>query len=302
MQAIVSHMSALNYLDKCARRNDPPHKMPKPHPLNPADEWAHTKHQLECFDFDRFRQPGHCLDVLIPHNTHVHSPNGYRLHGPGGKLPDGSFLSAGGGILVCSPALIYVNLCARLPPERCIRLGHFICGVYSPEPSARSGVVSRAPLSTCDELRAFSQHAKGMRGSAKALDALSWVLDGAASPQETELALPFYLPHALGGKGFVAPKLNYRVDLDPHEQALAQAEYFKVDVCWPEHGVGFEYNSFAEHSEPWKIADDERRKLILRSKGMHVELVTKQQLDDPHQLDLIAGILEEHGVPHEVLR
>ena len=300
MLVIISHMSALNYLDKCARRSNPQGTYPKPFDLDPVVAWAHTKRQIGRFDLSRFRQPGRRLDILIPHNAHLHSPGGYRLHGPGGKPPDGSFLSAGEGVLVCSPALIYMNMCAQLPTDRCIKLGHFICGVYSPEPTARSGVVKRMPLSTCDELRAFALLAKGMRGSAKALNALEWVLDGAASPQETELALPFYLPCKLGGKGFIAPKLNYRVNLDPHEQAMAQAEYFKVDVCWPDFGVGFEYNSYAEHSEPWKIGDDERRKLLLRSKGIHVELVTKQQLDDPHQLDLLAGILEEHGVPHAV--
>lgn len=297
MQVIVSHLSALNYLDKCAREINPPDNYPKAIVLDPAIEWAQTKHQLERFDLDRFRQPGRRLDVLIPNNVHVHSPRGYHLHGPGGKPPDGSFLDVGGGMLVCSPSLIFVNLCAQLPPERCVRLGHFICGTYSLEPSARSGIAKRKPLASRDGLREFARLTNGMRGSAKALSALKWVLDGAASPQETELALPFCLPNRLGGKGFMAPELNYRVDLDRHERYIAQSECFKVDVCWPKQGVGFEYNSYAEHSEPWKIADDERRKLILRSKGIHVELVTKQQLDDPYQIDLLAGILEGHGVP-----
>ena len=137
-----------------------------------------------------------------------------------------------------------------------------------------------------------------MRGSLKALEALKWVLDGAASPQETELALPFYLPLKLEGKGFVAPTMNYKVELTPQEQAIAQTEHFRIDVCWPERKVGFEYNSFAEHTEPWKIADDERRKLILCSKGYHVELVTQEQLKDPRQIDLLAHILEERDVAH----
>ena len=299
MQVIVSHMSALNYLDKCARKADPPNNHPKPFVLNPTVKWAHTKHQIERFDLDRFRQPNRPLDILVEQNEHLHSPKGYKLHGPGGRIPRDSLLDAGNGVLVCSAPLIFVMMCGALPLMRCVRLGSFICSEYSLEATARSGVVKRFPLSTTQGLRVFSQDTRSVRGHTKALSALEWVLDGAASPQETELALPFYLPNRLGGKGFIAPALNHRVDLDPHERYIAQSEYFKVDVCWPEQGVGFEYNSYSDHSDPQKIAEDERRKLVLRSKGIHVELVTKQQLDDPHQLDLLAGILEEHGVPRQ---
>ena len=299
MNAVVSHMSALNYLDKCHRRSairwgD---TRPKPYTREIGTDWAHTKHQLDCFDLTRFERQGKPLDILVPQHSHRHAPKGFRFHRPGASLPEGSLLDAGDGILLCSPELIFVQLCRGMPFDRCIRLGSFICGVYSPEPTARSGVVERERLATQKDLAAFLLSASALYGARAAAQAIPWVLDNAASPQETELALPFYLPPKLGGKGFIAPSLNHEVKLTPQEQALTKAKRFYVDVCWPEQGIGFEYNSFAEHSEERKIAEDETRKLLLHSKGFDVELVTKEQLADPAQIAILARILDERGVP-----
>lgn len=299
MNAIVSHMSALNYLDRCHRKasvrwND---NRPKPCTREVGTDWAHTKRQLDHFDFKRFERPDKPIDVLVPSYTRLHVPKGFRFHRLGASLPENSLLDAGDGILLTVPALIFIQLCRELPAERCIKLGSFICGVYSPEPGARSGVVEREQLATQQGLAAFLLSTSALYGARAAAQAVPWVLDNAASPQETELALPFYLPPKLGGKGFIAPSMNYEVKLSPREQALAQAQHFRVDVCWPDQGIGFEYSSYAEHTEEKKIAEDERRKLILHSKGIDVELVTKEQLDDPAQVNILARLLDERGVP-----
>ena len=299
MNAVVSHMSALMYLDRCYRRqsiqwND---TRPKPCTEENGTDWAHTKHQLDRFDLKRFERPGKPIDVLVPSYTRRYVPKGFRFHRPGAPLPEGSLLDAGDGVLLTTPALTFIQLCRGMPVERCIKLGSFICGVYSPEPTARSGVVEREQLAAQSDLATFLLSAPTLYGARAAAQAVPWVLDNAASPQETELALPFYLPPKLGGKGFIAPSMNYEVKLSPQEQAIAQTRRFRVDVCWPEQGIGFEYNSYAEHTEEKKIAEDERRKLILHSKGIDVELVTKEQLDDPEQIAILARLLDERGVP-----
>ena len=300
MNPIISHMSALNYLDRCARKNTtvPAALRPKPHQLIDNTAWAHTKRQLDCFDLERFRQPSRPLEILVPYNKHMHAPKGYLFHGPGGALCEGSLLGVGEGVLTCSPKLLFLMFCARLPLDRRIKLGSYLCGTYSPEPTARSGVVERYPLTRQQELKEFCERIGPMRGLARARETLAWVLDGAASPQETELAMPFYLPRKYGGKGFVAPKMNHRINLTQEEQGLAQKEHYRVDVYWPDQRVGFEYNSYSEHSDPRKIGEDERRRLIMRSKGIHVELVSKEQLDSPAQIDLLAAMLDDYGVPH----
>ena len=299
MNAIVSNMSALSYLDKCHRRqsirwND---NRPKPYAGETGTDWAHTKRQLDRFDLTRFEKPGKPMDILVPSSARIHTPKGFKFHRLGASLPENSLLDAGDGVLLTVPQLIFVQLCRGLPVMRCIKLGSFICGVYSPEPTARSGVVEREQLATQADLATFLLSAPALYGARAATQAIPWILDNAASPQETELALPFYLPSKLGGKGFIAPSMNYEVKLDPKERALADAKEFRVDVCWPEQGIGFEYNSFAEHTDEKKIAKDERRRLLLHTKGIDVELVTKEQLDDPEQVAILARLLEERGVP-----
>ena len=299
MNAVVCHMSALRYLDRCARTSSLRWKggMPKPFDDNGAIDLAYRKQQLQGFDFTRFRQNGKPVDILVPSYTKNSEPKGFKFHRAGAPLGHGALLDADKGILLSSPELTFVQVCRGLPLIRCIKLGSFICGVYSKDPSTRSGVSKRAMLATRDGLEAFVKDNSSLYGAKLASKASPWVLENAASPQETELALKFYLPEELGGKGYAFPVLNYEVPLSPKEQALSGAEHFRVDVCWPEYGVGFEYNSYAEHSEGRKIADDEMRKLILREYGIYVELVTKQQLDDPRQVELLAHVLDDHGVP-----
>lgn len=298
MNAIISHLSALNYLDKRARAaslkwDDAPKSVDIPSSL----EWAYTKRQLRHFDFSRFQRTGKELDILVPSNIHVHTPQGFRFHSAGAPLVEGSLLDADNGILVTSALLIFVQLSRRIELKRCIKLGSYICGSYSPEAKVKSGVVERRPLATQAELAYFAEKASALYGSRGAREALPWILENAASPQEIELALPFYLPPEHGGKGFIKPTMNYKVELTPKEQALFSNQEFRVDVCWPEQGVGLEYNSYAEHSGERKIAADEQRRLFLLQKGIHVELVTNQQLQDPQQIDILARMLAQHGVP-----
>ena len=40
--------------------------------------------------------------------------------------------------------------------------------------------------------------------------------------------------------------------------------------------------------------------LVLESMGIHVESVTKAQVDDPRQLDILANMLREYGVSYKL--
>lgn len=299
MQAIVCHKSALAFLDKCSRLVPPPGYRIK---LKEFDQdgltrWACTKHQLASFDLGRFERPGMPLDILIPSYSHLHNPKGIKLHAVGGTLPEGSLLDAGAEVLICSAPLAFVQICRNAPLDRCIKLGCFICGTYSLEPSAKSGTVKRRPLTTPEELGDFMARARHLRGSRKAAAALHWIHSGSASPQETNLALPFYLPARMDGYGFVPPMMNYKIPLGGDERAIEGSLNVKIDVYWPDWRIGFEYNSYAEHSKVTKIGEDERRALVLHKKRIHVELVTNEQLEDRRQMDILAQMLDEYGVP-----
>lgn len=299
MNPVITHKSALKYLDRCARiasiKWDD--NMPKSCANTASIGYAYTKRELRPYDFSRFERLTQPVDLLVPSRSHAHAPKGFAFHCAGAKLPEGALLNAGEGILIASAPLLFVMLCRDLPFDRCIKLGSYICGVYSPDSTARSKVVERKQLATHADLAAFVPSASALYGSRKAREALPWVLDNAASPQETELALPFYLPRAHGGKGFIRPTLNYEVPLSEKERAQMNKKSLRIDVCWPEQHIGFEYNSYAEHSEVHKIGEDEQRKLILQSKGYQIELVTKQQIDDPAQIAILEQMLVDAGVP-----
>lgn len=300
MHAVVSHETALEFLDKHERLVPPEHALI---PLAPYSDvgaqWARSERALREYPLERFSRKGMLLDILVPSYSHTHASECYSFHASGAMLPEGSLLDAGDGVLICSAPLVFVLLCKRLPLMRCIKLGHYICGAYSPEPSAKSGVVKRRPLATKDELKDYVEKACKIRGSRNAKAALPWVLDGAASPQETNLALPFYLPLQLGGFGFAKPELNGKERLTKEAQAIEGSINAFVDVYWREQKVGFEYSSYSEHGDPRKIGEDERRKLALKLSGVEVELVTANQLADFRQLEILAQMLKDHGVPIE---
>lgn len=299
MNAVISHATALFYLDRNAREEQPEGFERAPSPCSAADPqtWARSARTLKAFDLGSFARPGKPIDILIPTYSHVHTPKGYAFHGATRELPPGSLCEIGDGILICSAQLAFMQLCCHLPLVRCIKLGCFICGVYSKEPSSPSGVVDRRPLSSIAELEEFVEAACHVWGYWKAKEALRWIHEGAASPMETNLALPFYLPDQLGGYGYTKPTMNFEVPFDSQEQMIAGAEKAYIDVYWPDQRIGFEYTSYAMHGEEKKIGEDERRALVLHRKGIHVELVTKAQVDDPFQMDILARMLEEYGVP-----
>lgn len=298
MNVVISHTSALLYLDQCFRLLPEKLFRTKPVPCEaPADQWAYRRGDFDAFHLDKFERVGKPLDVLIGSYRQNKRVAGVCHHAVGGELPPGSLLDAGGGVLVCSAPLVFVQLCQHLPLVRCIKLGHFICGAYSPEPSAKSGVVDRDPLSSKQELEEYVKSTRHLRGSRNASLALPWVLEGSASPKETELALPFYLPKQLGGYGFIAPSMNHKEPLNAAARAIEGSFNAFVDVYWPEQRFGFEYTSYSEHGDPKKIGEDERRKLALKLMGIDVELVTNQQLQDRRQLDILAQMLVSHGIP-----
>lgn len=297
MNVVISHTSALLYLDQCFRLLPEKLFRTKPAPCEvPSDQWAYRRCDFAAFHLNRFERVGKPLDVLVRSYRQNKRVAGFCHHAVGGELPPGSLLDAGGGVLVCSAPLVFVQLCQRLPLIRRIKLGHFICGSYSPEPSAKSGVVSRSPLTSKRELDEYIKAARRLRGSRNAREALPWILEGAASPKETELALPFYLPSQLGGYGFTAPSMNHKESLNTAAQAIEGSLNTLVDVYWPEQRFGFEYTSYSEHGDPKKIGEDERRKLALKLMGIEVELVTDQQLQDRRQLEILAQMLANHGV------
>ena len=298
MDVVISHESALAYLDACARKEPALEYScePIPYPGGLPYECASSKRDLAQFDLNAFQRPGKDVDVLVPGKAEIRRVKGFRHHSAGGRLPDGALVDAGGGVLVCSAPLLFVQLSEGKSLIECIKLGFFLCGTYSPEPSAPSGTVERHPLAVKDELEKALDEMKHLRGASNAAAAMRWVLDGAASPMEVELALPFFLPPKLGGRYLEKPAMNYPIPLSAKGRRILGKEAVRIDVYWPDQKVGLEYDSKSNHGRLEEHGNDQARALVLRSMGIHIESVTKQQVDDRRQIDILANILRSYGV------
>ena len=300
MHVAISHHSAFKFLDMCARNQPLPEYrfILKSYDGPNPDQLAHSRGELAGFSLDRFVNDNGIVDIFVPNHSLQRTLKGFRHHAFGGELPEGSFIDAGHGVLVCSAPLLFVQLCRGQPIQRCIRIGSNLCGLYSLEPTSKSGVVERKQLTTTKELEEFLKKAHHLRGARNAADALPWVLDRARSPQEIDLALTFCLPKRLGGHGFKKPQLNHPISITGAARKINSDHTDEIDVYWEDQHFGFEYNSYSDHGDPRKIGKDERRALSLHAIGEHVRFVTDEQLKDPHQVAMLAHILEEYGVPH----
>ena len=103
-------------------------------------------------------------------------------------------------------------------------------------------------------------------GRTEALRALGFVMENAASPMETVLALLLCLPYRLGGYGIEKPQFNYRVDVPTHIRKLADRRYCECDLCWPGSNLAAEYDSARYHVEP-------RSARQRRAKAQHADRV-----------------------------
>ncbi|WP_232050886.1 endonuclease domain-containing protein [Arabiibacter massiliensis] len=194
-------------------------------------------------------------------------------------LPDRSVIDAGQGFFVSTPEFCFLQMASRLSLARLIQVGCELCGTYAQDkygPARRREV----PLTSVAKLRAFVEAVPGAYGRAKALRALRFVLDGAASPMETVLALLLCLPYRLGGYGIEKPRLNFHVDVPSHQRKLADRRYCECDLCWPEANLVVEYDSKLYHTDPERQESDSRRRGTLVSLGFTVLTVSRMQVMD----------------------
>ena len=195
------------------------------------------------------------------------------------SLPEQSVESAGEGFLVSTPEFCFLQMASRLSLERLVQLGCELCGTYAQQGTG-SATRREAALTSVGKLRAFIDAALHAYGRAKASRALCFVLDGAASPMETVLALLLCLPYRLGGYAIEQPQLNYRVNVPNRQRKLADRGYCECDLCWPESNGVVEYDSALYHLDPERQESDARRRGTLDSRGFTVLTVSRKQVMD----------------------
>ena len=177
-----------------------------------------------------------------------------------------------------------------------IMLGYELCGTYSlPNPNDMqvpvSGFYKRPALTSKKKLEAFLARLPNVIGHKKALRALHYILDGSASPMETNLTMLLSLPPKMGGYGFALPKLNVRIDLPKPARMEIGKAFLVCDLFWLEHNIAVEYDSNIHHTGPKRIAEDSKRRNYLTSIGIKTIVVTSEQIKDVTSLEAVSRLL-----------
>ena len=250
---------------------------------------------LASIDFSLFELPkGKPLDIVVPSREKRCSRKAFACHVSSGDLPHGAYLEIAPDVYVASPALCLIQRSSILTLAGCIKLAARFCGTYAPSKKDWRGFITRPPLASPDDLQAFAELFPTARGKRLVLRAIKWTLPRAASPMETEMVMPFYLPHRVGGFGLPRPTMNYERTLSPLGVSMTGKEVVRIDAYWEDARFGFEYQSELLHRGDERYGQDIGRQLAIESMGDVIRMVTIEQLKNPAQLEYLARLAAEH--------
>lgn len=244
--------------------------------------------------------PLHCV-VPKPRNRrnikdgHCHvfggEMNAIRLH----KSMDESFLC------VVSPEVLFLEMAAQLSGIELVKLGYELCGVYSLPMSQPNyagtprGFSRRKALTSVERLTAHVASQGSNRSVKKARWALRYVLDGSASPRETELSMLMVFPRKLGGYGLEKPEIRHEFATSSDVLLFLSGKSAAFDLHWPDAGVLLRYGDRTCRGD----ADERKRKqrqTSLESSSSRVLHITNRDFRYVERLDEVANAVARcHG-------
>jgi hypothetical protein len=196
-------------------------------------------------------------------------------------LPTTSFFEVAPGLCVASPEFVYVQMANKLELPLLVKLGFELCGTYSPLLDENLRPIQRnEQLATAGSIKAFLEEASWLPGAKKAKLAAQYLLEGSASPRETDMAILLSLPYRHGGYGLEPPHMNYSIELDNSARTLTGQSCAIADLCWPEHKLDVEYDSTEWHSSVQQVEHDKSRANALGHMGYKVVFVTNGQMSN----------------------
>lgn len=207
-----------------------------------------------------------------------------RLHchlAPSRDLPEGALWRLGGDVLLPAPELCLVMLGASMGRIELLRLGMELCGRYRKMPDGASWWLD--PLVSAACVRSFAYACRRVRGVRLARWAAQHLVDGAASPRESAIALMCVLPTKVGGYQLPHPVMNLPMELSSDARAIAGQARAAGDLYWPDHSILVEYDSDAAHAT--RRSRDMERRDGLESMGIRVLTITTEQVRDFDRLD-----------------
>ncbi len=225
-------------------------------------------------DLARFGAMGKPPHLLVRRNAKRAGFDGVAVHSRKASLPPRALVKITPEVWVVSPEYLFLELAHRVTFVRresrsksdelalckmmLIALGCELCGTYLLDSLDPKGFFNREkPLAARSKIAAMIEQCSGMRGAALAREALPFVMQGAHSPMETALALLLTLPRTLGGMGFPRTVMN--------GEAATSEGAKRVDLLWPQVGVGLEYKGRKYHAVNQAQKDDRRENKLAGS-------------------------------------
>lgn len=190
---------------------------------------------------------------------------------------------------MASPELVFQQAAKRLSFAQLVMLGDEMCGGYTHAKYEDGSFLRRSgPLSTCELLQDFLSRAQGAHGRNRAKKALPYIVEGSASPMETELEMILCLPKHYGGYGLPRPLMNYRIDFDEEARRLSGRTFALADLCWPDYKLDVEYDSDEWHATQDQSSQDKARANAMNAMEYDVIFVTRDRYNDDVALESIA--------------
>ena len=246
------------------------------------------------FSFEHRRE----IDLLVDRKLRYLTLANCALHFWDGALPSGALCACNNGVLVASPEMTFVQMASLLPLQALIVCGNALCSSYPLEAANHHSRAWSRTLTTKDRLGRFAELMSGRKGSAKALRALRWVREGAASVREAELASLLFVPRVYAGSGLLPAQLNYRIDLDASARDMARRSYCVADFAWPEKHLVLEYDSDSHHASATAMQSDARRRNALIHMGYDVLTCTNDIFLSNGAMRVLVSELEKKLYPH----
>lgn len=196
-------------------------------------------------------------------------------------------------LCVVPPEVLFLNMAATSSLVELVKLGYELCGGYSLFPAGSKDVnpsrsfIPREPLTTAAKLGAYVYAAGHSRSVRKARMALRYIVDGSASPKETELCMLLVMPRRMGGYGFEKPLISHSSDVLAR-MVSATPSSGACSLLWCKAHVAVEYSSVPLREGGCAEKADRSYRRLPSSLGFKVVNVTDWHIYEAENLDKIA--------------
>lgn len=195
-------------------------------------------------------------------------------------LPQDSFVALAPNLFACTPEFALVQSAAHMTDVEIAQTAYELCGVFSIDQRHSDADVRTVPFASVASMQAFCSKASYVHGAPRVRRMLEYVLDGAASPREVDLALLLFLSRRYGGYGLPKGVLNQPCSAVQRGRIvrLGDGKPYIPDIGWPGKGLAVEYDSAREHSDASRALRDVHRRNIFLSYGVKTFAMTSSQM------------------------